>query len=52
MATVSSGTTTAANASSELQRLDREVKRIQQQLAQKNSGKAVQEFQKDMRHDG
>ena len=48
MATVSS-TTTAADASSELQRLDREVKRIQQQLAQKNSGKTVQEFQKDTR---
>jgi hypothetical protein len=49
MATVSSSTTTAADASSELQRLDREVKRIQQQLAQKNSGKTVQEFQKDTR---
>ena len=49
MATVSSSTTTATDASSELQRLDREVKRIQQQLAQKNSGKTVQEFQKDTR---
>jgi hypothetical protein len=46
MATVSSSTT---NASSELQRIEREVKRIQQQLAQKNSGKTVQEFQKDTR---
>jgi hypothetical protein len=48
MATTS-GTSTASNASSELQRLEREVKRIQQQLAQKNSGKTVQEFQKDTR---
>ena len=48
MATVSSSTS-AANASSELQRIEREVKRIQQQLAQKNSGKEVQEFQKDTR---
>jgi hypothetical protein len=49
MATVSSSTASATNASSELQRIEREVKRIQQQLAQKNSGKTVQEFQKDTR---
>src|SRR5262245_65200351 len=49
MATVSSSTTSVADASSELQRLDREVRRIQQQMAQKNSGRAVQEFQKDTR---
>jgi hypothetical protein len=48
MPTVSS-TTTASDASSELARIEREVKRIQQQLAQKNSGKNVQEFQKDTR---
>ncbi len=48
MATTSS-TSTATNASSELQRIEREVKRIQQQLAQKNSGRTVQEFQKDTR---
>src|SRR4029450_1266930 len=46
MATTSS-TSTATNASSELARIEREVKRIQQQLAQKNSGVTVQEFQKD-----
>ena len=50
MATTTSTTTSgASNASSELQRIEREVKRIQQQLAQKNSGKEVQEFQKDTR---
>jgi hypothetical protein len=48
MATTSS-TSTATNASAELQRIEREVKRIQQQLAQKNSGRTVQEFQKDTR---
>ena len=48
MATTSS-TSSASNASSELQRIEREVRRIQQQLAQKNSGRAVQEFQKDTR---
>lgn len=48
MATTSS-TSTATNASSELARIEREVKRIQQQLAQKNSGISVQEFQKDTR---
>jgi hypothetical protein len=48
MATVSSSSS-ASNAASELQRIEREVKRIQQQLAQKNSGKTVQEFQKDTR---
>lgn len=49
MATVTSSTSAASNASSELQRLEREVARIQQQQAQKNSGKQVQEFQKDTR---
>ena len=49
MATVSTSTSAAANASAELQRIEREVKRIQQQQAQKNSGKTVQEFQKDTR---
>lgn len=50
MATVSTtGSSTASNANSELQRIEREVKRIQQQLAQKNSGKSVEEFQKDTR---
>jgi hypothetical protein len=44
-----SSTSSAANASSELQRIEREVRRIQQQLAQKNSGRTVQEFQKDTR---
>jgi hypothetical protein len=44
-----SGTSSASNTSSELQRIEREVKRIQQQLAQKNSGKTVQEFQKETR---
>ena len=48
MATTSS-TSTATNASAELARIEREVKRIQQQLAQKNSGVSVQEFQKDTR---
>ena len=48
MATTSS-TSTATNASAELARIEREVKRIQQQLAQKNSGVEVQEFQKDTR---
>ncbi len=48
MATTSS-TSTATNASAELARIEREVKRIQQQLAQKNSGVTVQEFQKDTR---
>jgi hypothetical protein len=37
------------NASSELTRIEREVKRIQQQLDVKNSGAEVQEFQKDSR---
>ncbi|MGH6891098.1 MAG: hypothetical protein ACREEP_02450, partial [Dongiaceae bacterium] len=51
MATVSTAgsSSTSSNASSELQRIEREVKRIQQQLAQKNSGKNVEEFQKDSR---
>ena len=49
MATTSSSTSGTSNASSELQRIEREVKRIQQQLAQKNSGKTVQEFQKETR---
>lgn len=49
MPTVSTSTSTAGNASSELQRIEREVKRIQQQLAQKNSGRTVQEFQKNSR---
>ncbi len=50
MATASSSSVaTASGASSELQRIEREVRRIQQQLAQKNSGKAVEEFQKDTR---
>jgi hypothetical protein len=48
MATTS-GTSVATNAGSELQRIEREVRRIQQQLAQKNSGVTVQEFQKDTR---
>ena len=48
MATTS-GTSSTTNTSSELQRIEREVKRIQQQLAQKSSGKTVQEFQKDTR---
>jgi hypothetical protein len=48
MATTSS-TSSPTNASQELQRIEREVKRIQQQLAQKNSGRTVQEFQKDTR---
>ena len=43
------GTSSAASASSEMQRIEREVRRIQQQLAQKNSGKRVQEFQKETR---
>ena len=37
------------NATSELTRIEREVKRIQQQLDLKNSGREVQEFQKDTR---
>jgi hypothetical protein len=37
------------NASTELARIEREVKRIQQQLDLKNSGREVQEFQKDSR---
>ena len=49
MATTSSTTSSSSSASSELQRIEREVKRIQQQLAQKNSGKTVQEFQKETR---
>ncbi|WP_119301923.1 hypothetical protein [Dongia deserti] len=49
MPTASSNTSSAANAGSELQRIEREVRRIQQQLAQKNSGRKVQEFQKDTR---
>jgi hypothetical protein len=44
-----SGTSSAANASAELQRIERELARLQQQMAQKNSGKTVQEFQKDTR---
>ena len=48
MATVSS-TSTTTNASSELQRIEREVKRIQAQIDLKNSGAQVQEFQKDSR---
>ena len=48
MATVSS-TNTSSNASSELQRIEREVKRIQAQIDLKNSGTQVQEFQKDSR---
>ena len=47
--TPTTAASTAANASSEMQRIEREVKRIQQQLAQKNSGKTVQEFQKETR---
>ncbi len=46
MVTVSSSSTSA---SSELTRIEREVKRIQQQLDLKNSGTQVQEFQKDSR---
>lgn len=49
MATISSSTPTASNATSELTRIEREVKRIQQQLDLKNSGAEVQEFQKDSR---
>src|SRR5688500_6713831 len=49
MPTVPSSTSSATNATSKLQRIEREVKRIQQQRAQKNSGKTVQEFQKDTR---
>lgn len=41
--------TTSVNASSELTRIEREVKRIQAQLDLKNSGAQVQEFQKDSR---
>jgi hypothetical protein len=49
MATVSSSTSIATDAAAELQRISREVQRIQQQTAQQASGKAVQEFQKDTR---
>jgi len=49
MATTTSTTSAVTNASQELARIEREVKRIQQQLAQKNSGVSVQEFQKDTR---
>lgn len=50
MATVSSGRSSpSSSASTELQRIEREVRRIQQQLAQKRSGKLVQEFQKGTR---
>jgi len=49
MATVSSSTSTNSNASAELTRIEREVKRIQAQLDLKNSGREVQEFQKDSR---
>lgn len=49
MATIPSTTSTTTNASSELSRIEREVKRIQQQLDLKNSGVEVQEFQKDSR---
>jgi len=49
MATIPSTTSTTTNASSELTRIEREVKRIQQQLDLKNSGVEVQEFQKDSR---
>jgi hypothetical protein len=49
MATVPSPTSTASSAASELARIEREVKRIQAQLDLKNSGKEVQEFQKDSR---
>jgi len=41
--------TVTNSASSELARIEREVKRIQQQLDLKNSGREVQEFQKDTR---
>jgi hypothetical protein len=40
---------TTVNATSELTRIEREVRRIQQQLDLKNSGRKVQEFQKDTR---
>jgi len=49
MATVSSSTSATESASAELQRIEREVKRIQQLQAQKASGKTVEEFQKDTR---
>jgi hypothetical protein len=49
MATAPTSSSSTSAASSELQRIEREVKRIQQQLAQKNSGKTVEEFQKDSR---
>lgn len=47
--TPATAASSATNASSELARIEREVKRIQQQLAQKSSGRNVQEFQKDTR---
>jgi hypothetical protein len=49
MATVTTPTSTANSAASELSRIEREVKRIQAQLDLKNSGKEIQEFQKDSR---
>jgi len=49
MATVPTSTSAASNASSELQRIERELKRLQQLQAQKNSGRQVEEFQKDTR---
>ncbi len=47
--TPTTAASSATNAGSELARIEREVKRIQQQLAQKNSGRTVQEFQKNTR---
>lgn len=41
--------TVSTNTSAEFARIEREVKRIQQQLDLKNSGREVQEFQKDTR---
>jgi hypothetical protein len=49
MATVSGSTSTAENASAELQRIERELKRLQQLQAQKASGRTVEEFQKETR---
>lgn len=40
---------TTVNANDDLRRIEREVKRIQQQLDLKNSGRTVQEFRKDTR---
>lgn len=40
---------TTVSTNDEFRRIEREVKRIQQQLEQKRSGKTVQEFQKDTR---